>query len=82
MVWTFDNLQQIGGRRVLRRAWRLLAPGGTLVSYSIAAHASGPMVPAFMATLARLAVWNALADPREVSFPAPCRGRAWCAGRL
>ncbi|MCY1141204.1 medium chain dehydrogenase/reductase family protein [Actinoplanes sp. Pm04-4] len=60
----FDNL---GGEH-LRRAWRLLAPGGALVSYSIAAHEKGPMVPAFLATLARLAVWNALPNGKRASF--------------
>jgi len=60
----FDNL---GGKH-LRRAWRLLAPGGALVCYSIAAHETGPMVPAFLATLARLAVWNALPNGKRASF--------------
>ena len=60
----FDNL---GGEH-LRRAWRLLAPGGSLVSYAIAAHTSGPMVPAFLATLARLAVWNLLPNGKHASF--------------
>jgi NADPH:quinone reductase-like Zn-dependent oxidoreductase len=60
----FDNL---GGVH-LRRAWRLVAPGGALVSYSIAAHESGPMVPAFLATLARIGLWNILPNGKRASF--------------
>ncbi|WP_250005752.1 medium chain dehydrogenase/reductase family protein [Actinoplanes sp. M2I2] len=60
----FDNL---GGEH-LRRAWRLLAPGGALVSYSIAAHQSGPMVPEFVLTLARLGLWNILPNGKRASF--------------
>ncbi|WP_250033083.1 medium chain dehydrogenase/reductase family protein [Paractinoplanes maris] len=60
----FDNL---GGVH-LTRAWRLLAPGGALVCYSIAAHESGPMVPAFLVTLARLGLWNVLPNGKRASF--------------
>ena len=60
----FDNL---GGEH-LGRAWRLVAPGGVLVNYSIAAHETGPMVPAFLVTLARLAIWNALPNGKRASF--------------
>ncbi|MBU2670234.1 medium chain dehydrogenase/reductase family protein [Actinoplanes bogorensis] len=60
----FDNL---GGDH-LRRAWHLTARGGSVVCYSIAAHQSGPMVPAFLVTLARLAIWNALPNGKQASF--------------
>lgn len=59
----FDH---IGGAS-LTRSRQLLADGGTLVSYAMLKDA-GPMVPAFLAVLARLAWWNALPDGRASSF--------------
>lgn len=60
----FDNL---GGEN-LRRYWDLLAPGGTLVNYSIASITSGNLVLHFVAMLARLAWWNALPNGKRAMF--------------
>ena len=60
----FDNL---GGEN-LSRYWDLLAPGGALVNYSIAAITSGNLVLHFVAMLARLAWWNALPNGRRAMF--------------
>ena len=59
----FDH---IGGQS-LTRSRRLLAPGGTLVSYSLLKE-TGPMVPAFLAMLARLAWWDLLPDGHAAGF--------------
>jgi NADPH:quinone reductase-like Zn-dependent oxidoreductase len=62
----FDNI----GGATLRRSWSLLAPGGTLVSYAIAAAAqgTGALVPQFLALLARLAGWTILPNGHRASF--------------
>jgi len=62
----FDH---VGGRS-LRDAWRLLAPGGTLVSYGIASlrDAQGSMMAAFIPLLARIYLWNALPNGRHAHF--------------
>jgi len=62
----FDNI----GGATLRASWRLLAPGGTLVSYALAAAAkgSGALIPLFVALLARLAWWNLLPNGHRASF--------------
>jgi len=62
----FDNV----GGPTLRASWGLLAPGGTLVSYALAGAAkdSGPLIPLFLALLARLTWWNALPNGRRASF--------------
>ncbi len=59
----FDNL---GGRHLVR-AWRLLAPGGALVSYSVAA-ATGSLYASFFAALGRILLWNALPNGKRASF--------------
>ena len=62
----FDH---IGGDS-LTRSWRLLAPGGTLVSYAITARVAGSksIVPAFIATLAQLLWWNTAPNGKNASF--------------
>lgn len=59
----FDH---IGGESIAR-SWSLLAKGGTLVSYAMMKD-SGPMIPAFLALLARLAWLNALPNGRSAGF--------------
>lgn len=59
----FDH---IGGDS-LKRSYRLLAKNGTLVSYSLLKE-TGPMIPAFLAMLARLAWWNRLPNGHAASF--------------
>nr|WP_232531039.1 medium chain dehydrogenase/reductase family protein [Microlunatus antarcticus] len=60
----FDNL----GGPTLLRSWRLLAPGGWLVSSSIASVTSGNLVWAFLRLLARLALWNLAPNGRHAGF--------------
>lgn len=62
----FDH---IGGDS-LTRSWQLLAPGGTLVSYSITARVAGSksVLPAFFATLAQLLWWNTVPNGKKASF--------------
>jgi NADPH2:quinone reductase len=60
----FDNL----GGPTLRRSWRLLAPGGSLVSSSIASVTTGNLVWAFLRLLVRLAVWDVAPNGRSASF--------------
>jgi NADPH:quinone reductase-like Zn-dependent oxidoreductase len=62
----FDN---VGGRGI-SQSFRLLAPGGTLVSYSLAGSLNGtaPLLPMFLTLLARLAIWNALPNRRHAHF--------------
>lgn len=59
----FDH---VGGAS-LRRSYRLLAPRGTLVSYSLLKN-TGPMIPAFLAMLIRLGCWNLLPNGHAASF--------------
>jgi NADPH:quinone reductase-like Zn-dependent oxidoreductase len=59
----FDH---IGGRSI-GRSWSLLAKGGTLVSYAMLKD-TGPMIPAFVALLGRLAWLNALPNGRRAGF--------------
>ncbi len=59
----FDH---IGGAS-LTRSWRLLASGGTLVSYAILAE-TGPLIPAFLRVMARLAWWNVLPNGHAATF--------------
>lgn len=59
----FDH---IGGDS-LKRSYRLLAKNGTLVSYSLLKE-TGPMIPAFLTMLARLAWWNRLPNGHAASF--------------
>lgn len=59
----FDH---IGGAS-LTRSWGLLASGGTLVSYAILAE-TGPLIPAFVRVMARLAWWNVLPNGRGATF--------------
>jgi NADPH:quinone reductase-like Zn-dependent oxidoreductase len=62
----FDHL---GGRSV-RRSYRLLAPGGTLVCYGMATRVDGriPMVLLFLPLLTRLAIWNFLPNGHHATF--------------
>ena len=60
---SFDHL----GGDSLTRSYRLLAKDGTLVSYSLLKE-TGPMIPAFLAMLARLAWWNPLPNGHAASF--------------
>ena len=62
----FDHL---GGESLLR-SWSLLAPGGRLVSYAIAAglDGEGSLVATFVATLARLLWWNVLPNGHRAGF--------------
>jgi NADPH:quinone reductase-like Zn-dependent oxidoreductase len=59
----FDH---IGGKSIAR-SWSLLAPGGTLVSYAMLKD-TGPMIPAFVALLGRLAWLNAVPNGRRAGF--------------
>jgi len=59
----FDH---IGGKSIAR-SWSLLAKGGTLVSYAMLKD-RGPMIPAFLGLLARLAWLNALPNGRRAGF--------------
>jgi NADPH:quinone reductase-like Zn-dependent oxidoreductase len=59
----FDH---IGGKSIAR-SWSLLAPGGTLVSYAMLKD-TGPMIPAFIALLGRLAWLNAVPNGRRAGF--------------
>jgi NADPH:quinone reductase-like Zn-dependent oxidoreductase len=59
----FDH---IGGKSI-DRSWSLLAEGGTLVSYAMLKD-SGPMIPAFVVLLGRLAWLNALPNRRRAGF--------------
>ncbi len=62
----FDHLGGVS----LHRCWQLLAPGGTLVSYAIAAKVAegGSIYPAFFATLARLVTWDLLRNGKRATF--------------
>jgi len=59
----FDN---VGGPTLLR-SWALLAPGGSLVSCSIAS-VTGNLVWAFLRLLVRLAVWDLAPNGRSAGF--------------
>jgi NADPH:quinone reductase-like Zn-dependent oxidoreductase len=59
----FDH---IGGKSI-DRSWSLLAKGGTLVSYAMMKD-SGPMIPAFIALLGKLAWLNASPNGRRAGF--------------
>lgn len=59
----FDHL----GGQSLHRSYRLLAQHGTLISYALLNN-TGPIIPAFLALLARLAVWNLLPNGHAASF--------------
>jgi NADPH:quinone reductase-like Zn-dependent oxidoreductase len=62
----FDHL----GGESLRLSWRLLARGGTLVSYAIAAKVAGTgsIWPPFLATVGRILTWNTLPNGRRATF--------------
>jgi NADPH:quinone reductase-like Zn-dependent oxidoreductase len=62
----FDHL----GQASARRSYRLLARGGTLVSYGTAAQRDGriPMVLLFLPLLTQLALWNYLPTGHRASF--------------
>lgn len=62
----FDHL----GGKSLRNSWRMLARGGTLVSYSLMSKRDGneSMVLLFVLLLGRLYLWNALPNGRHAHF--------------
>lgn len=62
----FDHL---GGRSV-GRSYRMLAPGGTLVSYGMATRRDvrTPMILLFLPLLTRLAIWNYLPNRHHATF--------------
>jgi NADPH:quinone reductase-like Zn-dependent oxidoreductase len=62
----FDNI----GGEMTELGWSLLAPRGTLVTYSIisAVQGTGSVWPAFMRALARLLTWDALPNGRHAGF--------------
>ncbi len=62
----FDHL----GGASLHASWRLLAPGGTLVSYGLALLRDSKisMVGAFIPHLARIYLWNLLPNGRHAYF--------------
>lgn len=62
----FDHL---GGAGIVD-SWRMLKPGGTLVSYGAAAglDADGHRLKPFVPLLARLLLWNALPNGRTATF--------------
>lgn len=60
----FDNL----GGATLHRSWRLLAPHGSLVNYSIASVTTGNLIWAFLRLLVRLAIWNVLPNGKKAAF--------------
>jgi len=62
----FDH---VGGQS-LRASWRLLAPGGTLVSYGVSVEldAEGSPLALFFPLLGRIYLWNALPNGRHAHF--------------
>jgi 2-desacetyl-2-hydroxyethyl bacteriochlorophyllide A dehydrogenase len=62
----FDH---IGGKSI-RNSWRMLGPGGTLVSYSMLSKRDGneSMVMLFILLLGQLYLWNALPNGRHAYF--------------
>lgn len=70
----FDNI----GGATLKRSWKLLAPGGRLVSYAIASalRGSGSVVLMFLRLLAQLAWWQLLPNGRKAVFYDVWSGRS------
>ena len=65
----FDNV----GGEVVKASWRMLAPRGSLVCYSIIADVekasgSASLVSIFMKALARITLWNLLPNGHRASF--------------
>ncbi|WEO77350.1 medium chain dehydrogenase/reductase family protein [Cryobacterium sp. SO2] len=62
----FDNV----GGAMTRTAWTLLAPGGTLVTYSIitAVSGSGPLIMPFLKAIGQALLWSALPNGRSATF--------------
>lgn len=62
----FDH---VGGRSI-RNSWRMLGPGGTLVSYALLSKGDGneSMVMLFIFLLGQLSLWNTLPNGRHASF--------------
>ena len=58
------------GGDTTRLSWRLLAPGGALVSYAIiaAVGGTGSLWSPFVKQLGRLATWNALPNGKRATF--------------
>jgi NADPH:quinone reductase-like Zn-dependent oxidoreductase len=65
----------------LARSRRLLARRGTLVSYSLLKD-TGPMIPAFLAMLVRLAWWDLMPDGRAAGFYSVWSGHSVRPGRF
>ncbi|WP_432157999.1 medium chain dehydrogenase/reductase family protein [Streptomyces sp. bgisy153] len=76
----FDH---VGGRGIVD-SWRLLAPGGTLVSYGSAAtrDAEGSKQWPVLKLLLRVWLWNALPNRRHACFFNVWAGRALAANRF
>ena len=62
----FDNV----GGATTATAWKLLAPGGTLVSYAIVGAVSKKqnLWPSFLKHLGRILAWNALPNGKRAAF--------------
>jgi NADPH:quinone reductase-like Zn-dependent oxidoreductase len=76
----FDH---VGGRGIMD-SWRLLAPGGTLVSYGSASTRDdeGSKQWPVLKLIARLALWNALPNRRRASFFNVWAGRSLAKNRF
>ncbi|WP_426367837.1 medium chain dehydrogenase/reductase family protein [Streptomyces sp. E-08] len=76
----FDHI----GARSVRDSWRLLAPGGTLVSYGSAATRddTGSKQWPVLKILGRVWLWNALPNGRRAYFFNIWAGRAFAADRF
>ena len=62
----FDNV----GGAMTRTAWTLLAPGGTLVTYSIITQVSGtgPLITPFLWAIGQALLWSALPNGKSATF--------------
>ena len=69
-VWSVDAVFDHLGAASVVRSWRLLAPGGTLVSYGSAATRddTGSRQLPVLKILARTWLWNALPNRRHAFF--------------
>jgi NADPH2:quinone reductase len=62
----FDNI----GGATTQTAWKLLAPGGTLVSYAIitAVSGTGSLWPPFLKAIGQALLWGALPNGKRATF--------------
>ncbi|MFB2583088.1 medium chain dehydrogenase/reductase family protein [Herbiconiux sp. P15] len=62
----FDNV----GGETTRLAWKLLAPGGTLVTYSVISQmgGGGPVMLPFVKAIGQAMLWTALPNRRRATF--------------